>query len=286
MVTAVDWRNELGARITRADMEKISRLVYVNSGIALKPDVKEAMIVARLQKRLRQRGFGSFTEYLEFVEADRSGSELRSLLDVLTTNHTAFLREPEHFDYLSTHVLPPLLARRADEPILGWTAACATGEEAYSIAVTMLERVPAAQHARIRLLASDLSNRALETARGAVYQLERVSQIPAPLLRRYFERGVGMQTGMARVKVAVRQLVDFRRLNLLEIADLGVSFHFIFCRNAMIYFDRAARQKVVTMLAKHLVPSGVLFLSHCESLGEITHSLRWRAAGVYQRGES
>jgi chemotaxis protein methyltransferase CheR len=283
---ALAFRTESSARVTRADLEKIAQLVYAHSGIALRPDMKEAMIVARLQKRLRQGQFASLADYLQVVQADRSGAELRSLLDALTTNHTAFLREPEHFEYLSDHIVPTLTAGRRHDPILGWSAACATGEEAYSIAATLLERLPAAQHGRIRLLASDLSSLAVETADNAVYPMDRVTHIPVHLLRRYFERGVGQQAGTARVKRSVRELVEFRRLNLMEIEDLGLTFHFIFCRNAMIYFDRAARQHVVTMLTRHLAPNGYLFLSRCESLGEISHSFVWRAAGVYQRGES
>jgi chemotaxis protein methyltransferase CheR len=277
---------EGGPRITQADAERISRLVYTNSGIALRPDVKQTMIVARLQKRLRQGRFASFADYLQFVERDRSGAELKHLLDALTTNHTAFQREPEHFTFLAQHVVPALAGRRADEPISGWSCACATGEEAYSLAVTLLDAISTPQHGRIKLLASDLSTKAIDTARQGVYPIERVTGLPADVLRRYFERGVGEQTGLARVKRSVRDLIEFRRLNLVELDDLGVTFQFIFCRNAMIYFDRASRQHVVSMLARHLVPRGFLFLSQCESLGEISHSLTWRAAGVYQRGDA
>jgi chemotaxis protein methyltransferase CheR len=273
-------------RITPADTERIARLVYANSGIALRPEMKQAMIVARLQKRLRQGRFASFADYLRFVERDRSGAELTHLLDALSTNHTAFQREPEHFAFLARHVVPSFVGRRGDEPIGGWSCACATGEEAYSIAVTLLESVPLVQHGRIKLLASDLSTTAVDTARQGVYPIDRVTALPIDLLRRYFERGTGEQTGLARVKRSVRELIEFRRLNLVELDDLGLTFQFIFCRNAMIYFDRASRQQVVTMLARHLAPKGFLFLSQCESLSEISHELVWRSAGVYQRGEA
>jgi chemotaxis protein methyltransferase CheR len=282
MTTAL--RQSIGnrARMTPADMEKVSRLVYANSGIALRPETKEALVVARLQKRLRTLSFTTFSDYLRYVETDRSGNELKTMLDSLTTNHTSFFREPEHFEFLTNHVLPPLLGKDQSQPILGWTAACATGEEAYSIAVTLLDHIPPPQHSRLHLLASDLSNVAVATAQQGVYQIDRVSRIPQPILRRYFERGVGQQTGTARVKHALHQFVTFRRLNLMEIDQIGQRFQFIFCRNAMIYFDGPARQRVVTMAAKHLVPKGFLFLSQCESLGELTHSFKWCAAGIYQ----
>jgi chemotaxis protein methyltransferase CheR len=269
-------------RPTASDMRRIATLVYDRSGIALRPDVKEAMVVARLQKRLRTGGFSRFADYLRHVEEDRTGVELTALLDALTTNHTSFFREPEHFRFLADRVVQPLVAG-GGRPISGWSAACATGEEPYSMAMTLLERVPMVQHARIRLLASDLSTRALEAARSATYTEDRVAEVSRATLRRYFERGLGEQQGLVRVKPAVRQLIEFRRLNLMEIQILGRTFDFIFCRNVMIYFDREARQRAVSMLERHLAPRGFLFVSHSESLSEIEHRLGRCAPGVYQR---
>lgn len=270
-------------RPTASDMRKIASLVYARSGIALRPDVKEAMVVARLQKRLRHGGFKRFSDYLRLVEQDRTGVELMALLDALTTNHTSFFREPAHFTLLADRVLQPLVAQGGVRPISGWSAACATGEEIYSMAITLLDRVPIAQHNRIRLLASDLSTRALAAARAGTYASDRVTDVPRHTLRRYFERGIGEQDGLVRVKAPVRSLIEFRRLNLMEIQVLGRSFDFIFCRNVMIYFDRDARQRAVSMLERHLAPEGFLFVSHSESLSEIDHRLERCAVGVYQR---
>jgi chemotaxis protein methyltransferase CheR len=264
-------------------MRRIASLVYSRSGISLRPDVKEAMVVARLQKRLRTGGFARFADYLQHVEQDRTGTELTALLDALTTNHTSFFREPAHFTVLADRVLQPLLALGGSRPITGWSAACATGEEPYSMAMTLLERVPMAQHNRIRLLASDLSTRALAVARTGMYAVDRVADVPRVTLRRYFERGIGEQAGLVRMKAYVRSLIEFRRLNLMEIQLLGRSFDFIFCRNVMIYFDCEARQRAVSMLERHLAPNGFLFVSHSESLSEVTHGLERCAAGVYQR---
>jgi chemotaxis protein methyltransferase CheR len=264
-------------------MRRIAHLVYARSGISLRPDVKEAMVVARLQKRLRTGGFVRFADYLRQVEEDRTGVELTALLDALTTNHTSFFREPSHFTLLEDRVLQPLIAQGGSRPITGWSAACATGEEPYSIAITLLERVPIAQHNRIRLLASDISTRALAAARAGTYALERVTEIPRFMLRRYFERGLGEQAGLVRLKAFVRTLIEFRRLNLMDIQLLGRTFDFIFCRNVMIYFDREARQRAVSMLERHLAPAGFLFISHSESLSEVRHGLERCAPGVYQR---
>ena len=273
-------------RITRGDMEKIAGLVYENSGIALKPEIKEAMVVARLQKRLRSGGFETFSDYLHHVETDRSGEELRVLIDALTTNHTGFFREPQHFHHLAEVIVPQLVAKAGTRPILGWSAACATGEEPYSIIITLLERLPQGQYDRIRLLASDLATHAIDAARCGVYPIDRVAEVPQPLLRRYFERGLGKQDGLARVKREIRELIDFRQLNLIDIDSLGQTFDYIFCRNVMFYFDRAVRQRVVSMLESHLAPGGYLFVSHSESLSEVKHDLRRCVPGVYQRGDS
>lgn len=272
--------------MTRADMEKIASLVYANSGISLRPELKEAMVVARLQRRLRTCGFESFSDYLDHVEADQSRGELQLMVDALTTNHTGFFREAQHFQHLADTVLPEILSRSSSHPILCWSAACASGEEPYSIAVTLLERLPAEQHGRVRILATDLAAHVLDAARRGIYPLDRVADVPLPLLRRYFERGLEQQAGLARVKRAVRTLVEFRRLNLVSVDSVGQSFDVIFCRNVMFYFDQAARQRVVTMLERHLVPGGFLFVSRTESLSEVKHGLRRCLPGVYQRGQA
>lgn len=270
------------ARLTSSDMRKISELVYAKSGIALQ-DSKRAMVVARLQKRLRHGGFASFADYLKHLEGDQSGAELAAVLDAITTNHTSFFREVAHFHFLASRVVPALLARPGARPIAGWSAACSTGDEAYSIAVTLLDRVPIAKHDRIHLLASDLSKQAIQTARIGVYTLDRVAHLPQATLRRHFERGIGEQEGLVRLNRSVRRLIDFRTLNLIEVDNLGATFDFIFCRNVMIYFDCEARQRVVSMLERHLTPGGYLFLSHSEGLSEINHGLRWCMPGVYRR---
>jgi chemotaxis protein methyltransferase CheR len=269
-------------RLTTSELRKITGLIYAKSGIALK-DAKRALVAARLQKRVRQGGFGSFAAYLNHVERDRSGAELTAMLDAITTNHTRFYREPAHFRYLASHVLPPLISRSAALPIAGWTAACATGEEAYSIATTLLDHIAPGHHRRIRLLASDLSTEAVREARRGVYPLERVAVVRHRTLRRYFERGLGPEEGLARVHRSVRHLIEFRHLNLIEVDHLGRMFDFIFCRNVMIYFNRESRQRVVSMLERHLAPDGYLFVSHSESLSETDHRLRWCAPGIYRR---
>ncbi|HEY8551795.1 MAG TPA: protein-glutamate O-methyltransferase CheR [Vicinamibacterales bacterium] len=267
------------------DLQRIARIVYQRSGITL-GIAKRPLIVARLQKRLRAGGFASFASYVRHVESDRTGEEVTALLDAIATNHTSFFREPAHFEFLARRVVPEWRARRTTGLLRGWSAPCATGEEAYSAAITLLEATPAADHSRLSIDAIDISTKAIRTARRAVYPLERVKNVPRRLLTKYFERGLGEQSGLARVAQPVRDLVAIREENLLEIDVTGPAYDFIFCRNVLIYFDRAVQQRVISRLERRLAPGGYLFIAHSESLSGVTHGLEWVAPAIYRRGRS
>lgn len=270
------------APITDKELSAVITLVYDKSGITLH-DGKKALVTARLQKRLKALGVASYTEYLKYLERDASGGELVLLLDAISTNHTSFFREPQHFDLLRSRVIPEWLASRRDGPLELWSAACSSGEEPYTLAVVLHETLPEHERRAVRMLCSDLSTKVLGMAQAGVYKMDRVKDIPRELLRKYFERGMGAQDGLARVKGELRQQMTFRQLNLLEIGDLGKRFPIIFCRNVMIYFDREVQQRVVSMLERHLAPGGYLFISHSESLNGISHNLKWIAPAVYRR---
>ena len=273
---------EAADALSDRDLRTLARLIYDRAGITLH-DGKKALVTARLQKRVRTGGFGSFAEYVKFVESDRSGDEVVLLLDAIATNHTSFFREPQHFEYLTQTILPSLKTP-GKRGLNVWSAACSSGEEPYTIGMALSDVLPAEDMAQVRILASDLSTKVLKAAREGVYKMERVEGLPRELLRRHFEKGMGAQEGLCRVSARIRQLVEFDRLNLLEIADLGRRFDVIFCRNVMIYFDRAVQQKVVSMLERHLAPNGWLLISHSESLNGIQHGLQWSAPAVYRRG--
>jgi chemotaxis protein methyltransferase CheR len=266
------------------DLQAIAQLVYARSGITLH-DGKRALVTVRLQKHVRGGGFRTFGEYLEFVEQDESGDELVQLLDAISTNHTSFFREPRHFDFLANVAVPDVIGRGAGTSLHLWSAGCATGEEPYSLAMTLIDALPAEWRPAVRIFASDLSATALAKARTGIYRLERLALLPPEVVRRHFEKGLGAQTGLARVKTEAQDLVSFARLNLVDVNDLGQRFAFIFCRNVMIYFDRAMQQRVTATLERHLVPGGYLFLSHAETLSGIAHSLQHVAPAVYRRGE-
>ena len=269
---SLDRAITLGPRELRA----IAELVRRTSGITLH-DGKRGLIEARLLKRLRHTGVASYREYLRLVDADESGRELTALLDAIATNHTSFFREAGHFAILRDAVVPAFA--KAGRTLTGWSAACSTGEEAYTIAMALEE----AGGVDYRLLASDLSTKAVAAARRGVYKMERVERIPMPLLRTYFERGLDESTGLVRVTPRLRRRIEFQNLNLLEIKALGRQFDFIFCRNVMIYFDQPVRQHVVSMLERHLVPGGFLIIAHAETLNDVDHRLQPVAAAVFRR---
>jgi len=272
--------------LTDRDLAAIISLVYRKSGITLH-EGKRALVTARLQKRLRATGTRTFGEYLKLVDRDQSGDELVMLLDAIATNHTSFFREAEHFEFLKTRVVPEWLASLngagAFDGLDVWSAACSSGEEPYTLAMSLLQALPERERTRFRILASDLSTKALKTAEAGVYRIEKVKELPIEILRAFFEKGLGAQDGWARVQPHVKRHVEFRQINLLETGLVGRTFAAIFCRNVMIYFDRSVQQRVVTNLEQQLKPGGYLFISHSESLNGITHGLRWVAPAVYQR---
>jgi chemotaxis protein methyltransferase CheR len=266
-------------QLTDRELARIVHLVLDHSGIALH-EGKRPLVLARLQKRLRAHGTTSFSSYLDLVEHDKTGEELVLFLDAITTNHTSFFREAQHFELLTSRVVPEWRARASGGAFRIWSAACSSGEEPFTMAMTLAD-LPAPID--FGIVASDISTKVLAIAKAGVYKLADVEALPREVLRRHFERGMGAQEGSARVSAGIRRRVSFQKLNLLAITDLGETFDVIFCRNVMIYFDKRVQQRVVTMLERHLKPSGYLFISHSESLNGLAHSLKWVAPAVYAR---
>jgi len=262
-----------------SEFNQIRKLAYDTFGLDLRAG-KESLVSTRLGKYIQQSGCRSFDEYYRHVVGDSTGQALVHLIDALTTNHTSFFREPAHFDFLRTRILPEWKNRG---PLAIWSAACSTGEEPYSIAMCLLEELGSVSPCRFRILATDISTRVLAKAREGVYSAERFRVLPASQLQRYWLRGEREQAGYYRAKKEVRGLVEFRRLNLLQPATQVGPFPLIFCRNVMIYFDKPTQQGVVERLAGCLEPGGYLFTGHAESLTGIEHGLRYVQPAVYRK---
>lgn len=263
--------------LNQREIDRVIELARRSCGIDLSKGKKE-LIQARLAKKMREGHFSSFRDYYDHVAADRTGDELAALLDALTTNFTSFLREPAHFEFLRREIVPSVTG-----PIRIWSAACSTGEEPYSIAISLFEELGPVARNRVRILASDISTRALAIAERGVYESSRFHDFPAAWHSRYLLCGSARAAGFYRVKPAVGRLIDFARINLMEPFPAAVPFHVIFCRNAMIYFDKETQSRLVNRFASLIEPGGWLFIGHSESLAGISHPYRYVQPAIYRR---
>lgn len=263
---------------------RFQRLIYGKSGIRL-TDVKKALLTGRLSRRLRELGLTSFGEYLRRVEADEP--ERVRMLDLITTNETRFFRESKQFELLDSDVLPRWAAAEAERKrprrIRAWSAGCSTGEEPYSLAMLLLSHFP--RDWDMEILATDLSTRALERARAAIWPLSRSKEIPPNFLRTFMLRGTGPEDGKMKAGPEVRAFVRFERLNLNDASyQVQGPFDLILCRNVLIYFDSEGKRRVIGKLLDHLAPAGFLLVGHAESLNGITDRVRGVIPSVYTAG--
>jgi chemotaxis protein methyltransferase CheR len=267
-----------GLKLTASEFHQISELAHQRFGLDLKRG-KEALVASRLGKKLRKLGFASFAEYHRHVLADSTGDALVELIDALTTNHTSFLRERAHFDFL---------ARAANEEFAGaatlrvWSAACSSGEEPYSIAMCLAETLARAPARQFHIRATDISTRVLDTASRGVYPVGRFDDVPEPWRKAYLLRGRGESNGFYKVRPELAQRIEFERLNLIEPFPQRGLFHVIFCRNVMMYFDKATQQDIVQRLSGCLERGGYLFVGHSESLTGVEHALRYVRPATYR----
>jgi chemotaxis protein methyltransferase CheR len=270
--------NLMSAQVNEKHFRKISEIVYRSSGINLKPG-KEALVRARLMKRLRARGTHDVQAYLDYIASTEGNQELALFIDVMTTNKTGFFREIEHFNYLRDHVLPGLKSHR----LRFWSAACSSGEEPFTMAIWLREHMPDIDSRDALILATDISKRILEKARLAVYPAETLKDLPSPQLIKYFTKLNGQLAGNYRIVDDVRRMVRLAWLNLLEPWPMKGPFSIIFCRNVMIYFDRPSQQKLINRFWELLEPGGYLFVGHSEGLSTIKHNFRYMRPATYRK---
>ena len=261
----------------------IRNLVYERSRINLGPD-KRQLVSARLGKRLRATNASTLTEYCQLLSQPGADQELGHLIDAISPNHTFFFPENAHFEFLRDHAVPELVQRARAEhwaKLRAWSAACSSGEEPSSIAMTFADTLRGFPW---HVDATDISRRILARAIAAIYSHETVSRLPAGTVRTHFQRGLGPQDGNYRVKAELRDQVSFHHLNLLEgEPPFSEPFQVIFCRNVMIYFDRPTQEELVDRLTRRLVPGGYLFVGHSESLAHLQHGLQSIRPAVYRK---
>lgn len=264
--------------ITKEEYDQIRTLLYDESGISLGEN-KQSLVVSRLSKRLRDLQLDNFDAYYEFVTSDDSGAEFTRMLDLLSTNKTDFFREPRHFEFLRDKILPGLAKEKR---IRIWSSACSTGEEPYTIAITLHESVQHPEQWNFQVLASDISTRVLAHAAAGLYGEERIRDVPPEVARRHFLKGSGEKRGLVKVKPHLSDIIKFRRMNLMDDRfPIKQPLDLIFCRNVMIYFDRPTQERLVGKFFKYLKPGGHLFIGHSESLQWVTHSFKTIAPTIY-----
>lgn len=266
---------------TRDDFNFLRHLSNERTGIVVTDD-KFDMFYSRLSRRVRNLGLKSFSEYCDLLKREKADNEVLELINAITTNLTAFFRENHHFEYLSATVIPDLLNRNAATcKISIWSAGCSTGEEPYSISITLNESLPSGWNANI--LATDIDSNVLSKAAQGIYPLERITGIQKSRLNRWFQRGKGSRDGLARLKPEVKRLIEFRQLNLMEQWRLDEPVDFIFCRNVIIYFDNQTKTKLVNRYADTLKVGGYLFVGHSESLHKLTDRFKLIGKTIYQK---
>ena len=258
--------------LTEKEFSLFREMIYKEAGIALGSG-KQQLVESRLSKRLRTCNLTSFTEYYRYLnENDRNGEERLKMINALTTNKTDFFREQHHFDYLKSTVFP-MLEQKARETgerkIRIWSAACSTGEEPYTLAMTVLDHFgPTSFHGwDIRILASDVDTDVLNHAQKGVYAADRVSDVPREILKRHFLKTSKDPEAPVQIRPELQELITFRRINFIEPQwPINTYFDIIFCRNVMIYFDEVTQDRLLTRFADQLVPRGHLFIGHSESI--------------------
>jgi chemotaxis protein methyltransferase CheR len=263
---------------TREDFNVLRKLSNEHSGIIVSDD-KYDMFYSRLAKRLRGLKLSNFKDYCRYIE-ENSDQEFCEFINAITTNLTAFFRENHHFEYLRSTVIPEILTKNStSRRIRVWSAGCSTGEEPYSIAMMLLELVP--KDWDIKILATDLDTQVLTSATAGVYTADRVEGIDLKYLKRWFKQGKNAQQNRVIVAPELKQIIHFKQLNLMGDWPMKGPFDFIFCRNVIIYFDRATKQKLADRYAGLMDTGSRLFLGHSESLHQLSTSFELHGKTIY-----
>jgi chemotaxis protein methyltransferase CheR len=264
---------------TAADFEILRALSNQHSGI-LVPDDKFDMFYSRVSKRVRFLGFSDFKKYCQYIQTEPA--EFTEFINAITTNLTAFFRESHHFDYIRNTIIPDLLSKNApNRQVKVWSAGCSTGEEPYSIAMTLKAHLPADWE--IKILATDLDTNVLTAARNGIYSHDRLEGIQEDYLKRWFQKGTASQSDKVRIKPELRQLVHFKHLNLMNEWPMKGYFDFIFCRNVLIYFDKETKTKLSNKYAQLLKEGAYLFIGHSESLHQLESGFNLIGNTIYKK---
>ena len=278
---------DLDFSLSDNEFKGLQELISQETGIQIS-DFKRVFLVARLSPRLKELGFHRFNEYLGLLQDPvYNKEEIGKLINRITTNETRFFREKHHFEYLSRTYLPSLVQTgRIPKKIFFWSAGCATGEEAYTLAMVLSEFKNSYPWIEPRILATDIDSEALNKARTGLFPEKAAAQIPPDSLKKYFLKGVKEWTGWIKTRAALKEMISFQYLNLHKPGPLSLGpFNGIFCRNVLIYFLPASREKSLELFRRSLLPEGLLFLGHSENIFDKEEDFRSLGETIYQRIE-
>ncbi len=267
---------------TDRDFEKVRNLVKSHTGISLS-NAKKDMVYSRLSRRLRNLGIDKFSDYCNLVEGG-DDAELIKFTNAITTNLTAFFREDHHFQYLAKTLVPELIRKnQLDRRIRIWSAGCSTGEEPYSLAMTMKESMPSNETWDLKILATDLDSDVLQKASNGVYSSDRINGLSNNRKKRWFLNGKGDNEGTVRVRPELQEIITFKQLNLLQEWPTKGPFDFIFCRNVVIYFDKDTQKVLFDRYANVLINDAHLFIGHSESLFKVSDRFKLLGQTIYKK---
>ncbi len=267
-------------RLPAAALQRLQELATARLGLEHRPG-KELLLSVRTARHMRELGVNDPADYLRLLEEDKTGEKMQGLLDLLTTNHTAFWREASHFEWLQTQIAELWRGPVGRQTI--WCAASSSGEEPYTLAMVAREALGPGASEKVRILATDVSTRMLETAQAGLYTRERIQPLPESWRQQYFEAGRNRWEGYYRVKAEIRQMVHFRWLNLVDPFPQIGPFPYIFCRNVMIYFSQETRMQIVQKLLQRLTPGGYLLVGHAEGLSGLEANTDYVRPAVYRQ---
>jgi chemotaxis protein methyltransferase CheR len=271
------------ASLSEYDFRRVSDVIYQHCGIKLH-DGKKSLVRARLAKKLRESRFSTFKEYIDYVLSREGQKEFYSFVDSLSTNLTFFFREKSHFEYLEQYFLPSCVSfkgKNINRNLRFWSAGCSTGEEAYSLAIALDDYFRDKSGWNIKILASDVSTRVLEVAKLGTYDKERVKAVAPERRHRYLIPSEIEGRKVYQIHPSLRKMIAFRYLNLMESWPFKGLFDCIFCRNVMIYFDKATQEKLIGRFWEHLNKGGLLCIGHSESLTGINHKFGYIRPATY-----
>jgi len=267
---------------TPADFNRLRDMIDSHAGISLS-DSKRDLVYGRLSRRLRTLGLTRFSDYCGVLESgDRD--ELEHFVNALTTNLTSFFREKHHFDHLRDETSQLLRDRlKSGNPVRIWSAGCSTGEEPYSIAMTLAESIPGIENHDLRILATDLDTNVVAHAANGVYSESRIEGLSGKDRDRWFEKGTGRHQGYVRASTTLRKLIAFRPLNLMEKWPMTGMFDIVFCRNVVIYFEKSTQRVLFDRFANVMRPDSTLFIGHSETLHNVSDRFVPAGKTIYRK---